>query len=343
MPRLKIGIVSFAHPHAASYLHDLGARRDVELRATDSGSFASTGTPLRGRAFAERYDVPYVETYEELLSWHPHAVIVCSENTRHAPDAIRAMSIGAHVLVEKPMATTTEEARRMIAASEAAGVGLMVSHPMRFTPMYLALRDLVRDGGLGRILGATGANIGQLPMGGHGWFTDVALSGGGALIDLTVHIADLLGDLLGSTRATSVYAVANRILHSHNPLVDVETAGFVTVRYADGSVATIDCSWSQPDGSPTWGGLTLEVIGTEGVSTIAPFAPHVGGLEAGTGRQIQLAFGVDSTVPMIDEFLASIREGRRPNPDGVAGLRSVAIMEAAQRSATLGTVVSPVS
>ncbi len=337
---VKLGIVSFAHHHAGFYMSSLSARTDVELVATDPhGHEATVGRESRGRAQAEKFGVDYMETYDDLLAWGPDAVMVCSENARHVTDVIAAAEAGAHVLVEKPMATTIEDAERMIDACDRAGVALMVSYPIRFTPMYGALREAVRRGDIGAVMSATGTNNGKLPMGGAGWFTDPSLSGGGALMDLVVHLADLLDDLLDGAHASTVYAASNRVLHGANSLVNVETGGLVTITYPGGQIATIDCSWSEPEKSPSWGGLTLEVVGTRGVAEIDPFAPRVGGFNDALGTEFWLSYGVDSTVPLIDGFLTAIRQGRAPRPDGRTGLRSLAIAEAAQRSAESGQAI----
>jgi predicted dehydrogenase len=337
---VKLGIVSFAHHHAGFYMSSLAGRADVDVMATDPhGSDAIVGRESRGPALAERFGVGYVNSYDELLAWGPDAVLVCSENTRHAEDVIAAAQAGAHVLVEKPMATSVADAQRMIDTCDRAGVVLMVSYPIRFTPMYLAMRDAVRRGDIGTIMSATGTNNGKLPMGGAGWFTDPSLSGGGALMDLVVHVADLLDDLLDGAQASTVYAASNRVLHADNPLVAVETGGLVTISYPGGQIATIDCSWSEPEHSPNWGGLTLEVVGTQGVAEMDPFAPRVGGFDNANRKEFWLSFGVDSTVPLIDEFLSAISAGREPRPNGRTGLRSLAIADAAQRSAACGQPV----
>ena len=154
-------------------------------------------------------------------------------------------------------------------------------------------------------------------------------------MDHIVHLADLL-DLLTGLRPLRVHAVANRLLHSERTLGDVETGGLVTISYEGGFIATIDCSWSQPDGAPTWGGLTLDIVGSRGVAAIAPFAQHVGGFSGADRNSIYLPYGVDTDRAMIAEFLGAIREKRQPQPDGAVGLRTLSIMLAAQESARTG-------
>lgn len=332
-PPWKIGVMSFAHTHAAGYVAHLRERPDVEVRAADPGG------EVRGRELGDRLGVDYVDTYDELLAWGPDAVVVCTENARHREAVELAAAAGVHVLCEKPLATELDDATAMIAACESAGVALMTAFPVRFSPMFTALRDSVEAGRLGDIAGATGTNNGKIPVGDRSWFTNPELSGGGAIVDHTVHVADLLDALLGA-RAETVHCVSNRILHADEPQVRVETGGLVTISYDNGVVATIDCSWSVPDSAPTWGGVTLEIIGTKGAAAIAPFAQHVSGLDESTGRGVWLPFGADLDALMLDELLDAIRTGRRPRPDGRAGLRTLQIVKAAQRSAATGAPVT---
>jgi len=322
---LRIGVLSFAHPHIEAYAHALRAH-DVEVFGTDVGSF-DAGT-VRGRELAERMGVEYLDDVDAVLDRRPDAVIVTAENAQHAELALRAIEAGAHVLCEKPLTTSIDSAVGLVAAAEEAGVRLMTAYPVRFAPSFRALVQTARRGDLGEIVAITGTNNGRIPLGDRSWFTDADRAGGGALVDHVVHCADLIDELLGEP-AADVFATANRVLHADRG-VQVETGGVVSISYPSGVIATIDCSWSQPDNADTWGGLTLEVHGTEGSMRIDPFADHVGGFDADGG--VWSPFGVDLDQLLIDEFLAAVRESRDPRPDGRVGVRTLAIVDAAQRS-----------
>ncbi len=332
-PRTKVAVVSFAHGHAGGYMRGLAGREDVELVASDPDGVLAAEPGSRGPRYAERLGVRYLDTYEQVFDWGPDAVVVCSENTRHRELVERAAAAGAHVLCEKPMATTVPDAEAMLAATRAAGVQLMVAFPVRFSPAFQTLRARVRSGELGTVRSIVGTNNGMLPLD-RAWFTDPALSGGGSLVDHLVHCADMIDCLLGEG-ASSVYAVTNRILYA-DVTTAVETGGLVTVSYPGGAVATVDCSWSQPRTAPTWGGLSLEVVGTNGSVRIAPFGTHVGGY--GPDGAVWLSYGPDFDALMIEEFVSAIRTGRAAQPDGDVGVRTTAIMAAAQRSARTGAV-----
>jgi predicted dehydrogenase len=195
----------------------------------------------------------------------------------------------------------------------------------------------VESGRLGEVLGATGTNNGWLPSG-RAWFTDPELAGGGAIADHTVHVADLLDCLLGS-QAVRVRAVSNRILHADNPAVATETGGLVSITYHNGVVATIDCSWSQPPHAPTWGGVTLEVVGAAGTMRIDPYAARVGGFDENARREMWIPYGDSPKDRLLGAFLDGIRTGTAPEPDGRTGRRLVRIVAAAQESARTGQPV----
>ncbi len=337
---LRVGIMSFAHVHAASYARLLAGMPGVELLCSDPDAITVSASEIRGRELADSLGVGYVDSYRELLDWGPDAVIVTSENVAHRPLVELAAAAGAHVLCEKPLATTIPDAIAMTDACERAGVTLMTAYPVRFSPVFTRLRDEVNAGSLGEILSATGTNNGKIPVGDRAWFTDPRHSGGGALVDHIVHVADLIDALTGLS-AVAVHAVSNRILHAEKPHIDAETGGFVTITYENGFVATIDCSWSQPDHAPSWGGLTLQVVGSEGIATIDPFAQHVGGFSENARNALFLPYGVDTDKMLLEAFLTGARTGVQQQPDSGTGIRTLEIVVAAQESARTGTVVRP--
>jgi 1,5-anhydro-D-fructose reductase (1,5-anhydro-D-mannitol-forming) len=333
---LRVAVLSFAHVHAESYVSLLASWPGVQLVTSDPDGAHAPNGELRGKAFADRLGVDYVDGYDDVFAWRPDAVIVCSENSRHRDLVLRSAAAGAHVLCEKPLATTVADGEAMVTACQAAGVFLMTAYPVRFSTEFASLKALYEAGSIGDILGATGTNNGKIPIGSRAWFTDPQLAGGGALVDHVVHVADLLDALLGEP-AVAVRAVTNRILHADEPRVQAETGGLVNVTYANGVVATIDCSWSHPAAAPNWGGLTLQVVGTEGMVDIDPFGARVDGTtEQGAAW---LGFGDDLDRLMLEHFLDGVRLNVPPQPDGDTGLRSLRIMVAAQESAQTGRVV----
>lgn len=322
--RLRVGVLSAAHGHAAGYLQHLGVQEDVEVLFCDP---EAPSDPARGRQLAEASGARWAGSAEELLA-ESDAVVVCSQNTRHHQDVMTALARGCHVLCEKPMATTAADAFEMWRAARSAGLVFGVAHPVRQSPAYRYLQARVKAGTLGAVLSVLGTNNGMLPRD-RAWFTQPEWSGGGALADHLVHCTDLIDGLLGLD-PVRVRAVSNRIFEQVPP-TDVETGAIVTIEYDQGVIATVDCSWSQPRTAPTWGGLTLDVIGTQGRLRIDPFNLHVAGYGA-SGPQ-WWSYGSDIDAEMIGNFVSAVRGDTAVHADVVAGIRSVEIMAAALQSA----------
>lgn len=328
---MRIAILSFAHVHAEGYARNLKVAPGVEFIGIADDDAA------RGRDAAERHGTRYYESYESLLADKPDGVVIACENTRHRALVELAAAAGAHVLCEKPLATTVDDAQAIIAACERAGVTLMTAFPMRFNAPARETKRLVDSGVLGRIYGVSSTNNGQCPYNDRAWFIDPALSGGGAVTDHTVHLADMLRWILKS-EVVEVYAATNRILYS-DAVTEVETGGLVSLLFADGTFATIDCSWSKPHYYPTWGGLSMELVGEGGFTVLDAFKQNVTIYNHGRGRPAYGYWGSDSNQAMVDEFVAAVREGRAPLVTGEDGLRATEIMVAAYRSAERGEPV----
>ena len=330
---MKIAVMSFAHGHAEGYIRLLQRVGDVELLAADPGPHPEG--EVRGAALADHLGIGCVDDYDELLGWAPDAVIVTSENVRHREHVEMAAAAGADILCEKPLATTWSDGLAMRDAVTRHGVALMMAFPVRFASTFTRLRREHETGLLGRVFAVRGANNGTLPTG-RSWFTDPALSGGGALMDHVVHIADLVDALLGA-EPERVTAITNRTLHAHR--ARAETAGLVSVEYGDGTIAVIDCSWSEADTAPVWGDVKISVAGTAGTVDVDVFGPAVRGLDARTGTPVVRRYGQDFDRAMLNAFLDSVRSGSPMEPSIDVGLRTLSIVVAAQESARTGRTV----
>ena len=171
---LQIGILSFAHLHAPAYAAALSGRSEAVL--------AGIWDPdtNRGTNAATRFGCQFFPELGDLLSCGLDGVVICAENTRRRDLVER--SAEAHVrviLCEKPIATSTDDAQAMIAACAQGGSHLATAFPCRYSPAFQRLESTIKDGYLGDVLAIRATNRGTLP---GGWFTDVALSGGGAVI-----------------------------------------------------------------------------------------------------------------------------------------------------------------
>ena len=328
MTQTRIGIFSFAHMHGLSYASALQNSADAQIVGI------SDPDPRRGQAMAAQFGTTYYASEAALLDQNLDGVVVTSENIHHRRLVELAAGAGVKaILCEKPLATTTKDARAMIAACAASNTRLATAFPCRYSPAFQSLRASVSAGVLGEVLALRGTNRGKMP---GGWFTDKALSGGGAVIDHTVHVADLNWLLLGR-EAVEVYAeIGNGFCHE-----DWDDTGFLTIGYDGGVFATLDTSWSRPETYPTWGDVTLQVVGTEGIIDLDMFAQNLAQYDDRSGRILWEYWGSGTDVGLVADFLKLTRGEAAPDlATGEDGLRALAVAEAAYRSAVLEAPVA---
>jgi predicted dehydrogenase len=320
---VRVGMMSFAHVHAPAYavvLEDLEQADFVGLTDADAN---------RGREAAERFGVRYFDDADPLFE-AVDAVVVCSENKNHARDAIPAMQAGVHVLCEKPISTTVDDARAIMAASEASGSQFRTAFPVRYLPSIVRAREIVREGSLGRILAINATNHGQIP---GGWFLDPDLAGGGAVMDHTVHLADVLRWMLDA-EVESVYAEVDSFFGA----TETDDAAILTLElqggpFAEGIFATIDPSWSRGEGYPTWGDVTMRIAGTAGVLDVDPFARPLRTFGHKSGAPSWSYTGEDMNALMLADFLRGVARGEPSGASGLDGLRTLEVVLAAYSSA----------
>lgn len=318
---LRLGILSCAHMHAHGYAGAAREREDIELVGVWDHM------PERATKFAQRWGIPDVEQLDALLH-RADAVVIASENVRHADHVERAAEAGKHILCEKPIATTENEASRIREAVEAAGVTFMTSFPCRLSPAYSAMRARVQDGAIGAVLALCGTNHGTCPF---DWFVEPAESGGGALMDHVVHVADLTRDLIGES-PTSVYAQVNSLRLN----LACEDTAFLHLTFPSGVFGTLDGSWSRPSGYKTWGDVRLSATGEKGVIETDLFSQALDLFtdEAPTHREVGYGSSLDRE--LLAAFVDAVVEGRQPPITLDDGLAASAVAIAAVQSARSG-------
>ena len=323
--RLRVGLVSFAHVHAPGLASTLGTLDQVEFVGIHDDE------QTRGRAAAGAHGTLWHPTLEGLLG-ASEAVVIASTNADHRRYTEAAAKARVHVLCEKPLATTTADAKAMIDACRSAGVQLGTAFPVRSSPAVVALKEAIAAGALGRIRAVRAANPGQYP---GAWFGDRRQAGGGAAMDHTVHAADAIRWLLRDEFAR-VHAELGSFIYG----LDVEDCGVLTCDLAGGGFASIDCSWSRPQTFPTWGGVTLRVVGEKATVDIDVFRQALTHYDDTTGRTRLVGWGDDLTARMVAGFVDAILAGRPVPIDGADGLRALEVVIAAYRSSELGRPVA---
>ena len=250
--KIRIGIVGtggISHSHMQAY----NSLENVEVYA------ACDMNSERVKGFAEKYGIRHVFTdYHEMLRMKElDAVSVCVWNNAHAPVTIAALNAGKNVLCEKPMAMNTREAREMEAAARAAGKLLMIGFVRRYGNDTRIMQDFIRAGRMGDIYYAKASNLRRCGNPG-GWFSDKSRSGGGPLIDVGVHIIDLVRYLMGKPKAVSVSGATFSNLGprchikgyeryksaDYSEYSDVEDLATAMIRFDNGAVLMVDASFS---------------------------------------------------------------------------------------------------
>jgi Predicted dehydrogenases and related proteins len=327
---IKIAILSFAHHHGEAYISNLRSMEGVELLGV------ADDDPMRGQTIAAQNKAQYFHTYEDLLEAKPEGVIICTENNRHRPFVEMAASRGIHILCEKPLATTLEDTRAIVEACEKAGVLLMAAFPMRFSAPLLEIKTRLDNGDFGDVYCFNATNQGELPTKHRAWFVDPELAGGGAIMDHTVHLVDIMRWFTGS-EVESMYARSNKIFHADE--VAVETGALEMLTFENGVFATIDASWSRPQYWPTWGGLTFEMVTQRGAVIVDAFRQYLNVYRHDWQRSNWAYWGSDMNQAMIHDFATAIRDNRPPRVTGIDGLRAVEATLAAYESTRTGETV----
>lgn len=325
---LRIGILSVAHGHAHSYTACLQQLDQVALAGVYDDD------PTRGQAAAARYGCPFFATPESLLALRLDGVIVCAENARHAPLVQLAADHTGYILCEKPIATTLDGAQAMIDRCAATGTKLQIAFPVRFAPPIVQFKTMLDQGDLGTVYSVKCTNHGSQP---GGWFIDPQLAGGGAVMDHTVHVIDLLR-WFWRTEVTEVYAeIGVNLLHQN---LAVDDAGLLSFRFANGVYGTLDTSWSRPSSYPTWGDVTIEVTAQHGVITVDAFRQHLAVSSDAWGKTRWVPWGSNMDLGLVADFVEMIRTGRAPSISGEDGYKSLEVALAAYESSRQGRPVT---
>lgn len=254
------------------------------------------------------------------------AVVVGTPNALHHAQALAAIAAGKHVLLEKPMALSVAEATEITQAAADAGVTLLVGHMWRYRAEVIAARDRLAAGSVGQPVRTRGYGI-HAGWGPSGWFTDPALAGGGALIDMGIHAIDTARFLLGDPAPTRVVASLGNAYGDHAldddgvVLIDWSMPDRSTVR------SVVECGWWQPrlDGVEA----DTEVYGTGGYDRI--WSDPAAGPQPPAGEE-------HCSLPMyaaqMADFARCCATGATPIASAEVGLTALAIVEEAYRSAS---------
>lgn len=213
----------------------------------------------KAKAFAEKYHIPnwYDDLDNIIQNSGCEVVDICLPNFLHYEATLKAAIAGKHIIIEKPLAITIEQADEMITACKKAGVKLMYAEELCFAPKYERVRQLVNEGAIGDIYMLKQAEKHSGPH--SDWFYDINLSGGGVLMDMGCHAIAWFRWMLKNAKAESVYATMSTVLHKGR--TKAEDNSVVIIEFENGVTAIAENSWAKHGGMDD----KSEVYGTGGV------------------------------------------------------------------------------
>lgn len=292
--------------------------------------------------------VPKFSDFHRFMDSAPiDAVILAVPHHLHAPQAVEALNRGKHVLVEKPMARTSEECQAMAKAAHQANRTLMVAQNWRYTPWCVAIKRVL--GELGPIRAVKTDWVQNIDMHSGGWLKDGEIAGGGPVISLVVHNLDYLRFLLGEVE--EVYAMC----HDGDPGFSngAESWAMAQLKFESGVMGQMYTSYAAY--APTDAGM-IYLYGDEGTVHTRPSADGTGpwiasktrlkaeAHEAGQYDMLDLKSVVPELLPNPQEnqllhFVQCCQTGNEPLSGAKDNMRTIRLIEAIYASAKSGSVV----
>ncbi|MDP1732040.1 MAG: Gfo/Idh/MocA family oxidoreductase [Devosia sp.] len=259
MQRLRIGVIGlgwFGEIHCDT----IRGVPNLELAAL------CTRTPDRLAALGEKYGVNKLyDDYRELLA-DPEidAVSICTMWDQHTEPAIAALRAGKHVFLEKPIASTVADARKIMAASKGARGILFIGHIVRFNPRYRMAKQAIDAGKIGKIVALSSRR--NIPA---AW-TPTILDKIGPIVGDAIHDTDIMLWFTGE-KIVSTYAQTVNVRGLKHPDI-----GQTMYRFAGGATATLETVWCMPEKTPFDIDERMSIIGTEGIIHVQDTFPNLG-------------------------------------------------------------------
>lgn len=305
----------------------MGQLRARALREIEKVEVAGAADLVAERAVQIAGDkaAAFANAHELITKTKPHAVIVATPEGAHHDAAIHALRSGAHVLVEKPMATNVNDCDAMLVAAAESGRTLMIGHTLRFDPRYALAAERVRKGEIGECIHAFCRRNNTI-------LSPTRLNFCCSVLQfLAIHEFDWLLWTLND-RPVSVFAAAAR------KKLPVDDTVFTTIRFASGAVAMVESSWVLPEHLPQGLHAEAQVVGAEG-AVFVDGSPRNLALHTDQSRHIDFTYtpvlhghSVGAAVEETRHFIRCVRDGEKPPADGCAGRAAVEVMVAAQLS-----------
>ena len=274
--------------------------------------------------------------YESVLSdGRVDVVYLCTPNSRHEAQAVAALEAGKHLFVEKPLAVTVAEARRIVAAARAAGTRVMVGHGARFSRIFIAIHELVRSGRLGEACFVEGDYVHDLGpflgLPGHDWWMDAANEGPLPILGGACHPVDLMRWIAGEIVEVSAFGARRNI-----PEAPWDDTVIANLRFASGALGKclVSCGAKAPYA------MNLAYYGTRGsVVNDRLFLDGIPHVEEYMRLPVPIRAEDHTCGEELNHLLDCVESGETPAIDAVEGARSLAVCCAMAESIEAGRPV----
>jgi len=344
MSKTKVALLGagfIADIHVESYQRFIPEAEVVAVYSRD---------PARAEAFAKKHRIPkWFSDWKKAIEESDCDVVdVGLPNNLHAPVVLAAAAASKHVIIEKPLALTLEEADQMIAACKAANRKLMYAEELCFAPKYERVRKLVTEGAVGKVYHLRQCEKHSGPH--SDWFYDIKQSGGGALMDMGCHgLAWFRWMLGGRPKVLSVYANMQSVFHQAR--TKAEDNSVCIVEFEGGVVGVAENSWAKHGGMDD----RVEVFGDGGVIYADLFVGNsaLTYSEKGYGYAMEKSGATQGWSFTIFEeafnqgypqelkhFIECVREDKEPLVTGEDGRAVLEMMYAAYASAGTGMKIA---
>lgn len=337
--RLGLAIVGLGKYALGQILPRIAGTQHVRLAAVVSGNKDKARAVAAAYGLSERSVYDYVGFDQLRDDAAVDAVYIILPPALHAEYTIRAAQLGKHVLCEKPMASTSDECRRMVDACERANRKLMIGYRVHWEPHNVEAVQLLRKGTIGTIRQIVGQHGMTLdPSTPHGeWRMQRALAGGGSLWDIGIY------SLNGARFLSGEEPVELRAAWRHpagatvgGKVADVELGVNWEARFPSGLAAIATSAYDYMANN-------LSVHGDKGSIELSPATSYQGNelrIENKAGRQEpRLGESDEQFFGMLDEFALAVRENREPRTSGREGLQDIRLMELIYEAARTGRTV----
>lgn len=340
MKTLKIGVIGCGSIAKHRHLPEYARNKNVQIVAV------CDIVKTRADEIASLYGATAYEHAEELLQIEEiDAISVCTPNYLHAPISIAALKAGKHVLCEKPMATSKEDAELMIETAREHGKQLMIAHNQRFVPSHAKAKELLASGELGKVysfrtaFGHPGPE-GWSVDGKDSWFFEKEKAFIGAMGDLGVHKTDLIRYVLGE----EIVEVGSFVETSAKDFATVDDNAVCILKSESGIVGTLAASWaytaSEDNSTIIYAEKAILRLEDDPVNSLV--------VQYQTGEVVKYELGGIQTndsggqtsSQVIDRFVDSIISDSESPVSGDEGMKSLQVVLAALESNETKTIIN---